>query len=291
MNYKKIISLLLLGVALSSSAMAEENTQKNKPSLLELKEVCQNSNLPSACFLAGGHYFKGEGVTMNIVKAKEYFSKACTLGMKKSCELSINMEKMMNETETKYTTGCAKGVVGDCASLGLIAFRGQLVPKDWVKARKYLTKACDKKDKMSCDMITGLNIVEKYEAECNKGDGKGCVAMGGLYFKGDMDGKPNPDEAMKYLTKACDSGVVDGCSFMARIYLRGMGVRASIEKAVPFIEKACNVGDVGSCMMLGSKYEKGDRVKKDMLKAKELYKKACDLGEKRACEKVKNEKN
>jgi len=287
MNYKKIISLLLLGVALSSSAIAEESSEKNKPSLLELKEVCQNNNLASACFLAGRHYFNGKDVTMNIVKAKEYFSKACTLGMKKSCELSINIEKMMKETDTKYTTGCAKGVVSDCATLGVIAFGGQLIPKDWVKARKYLSKACDKKDKMSCDMITGLNVLEKNEAECNNGNGKGCMVIGGLYLKGDMEGKPNVDEAMKYLTKACDSGVVDGCSFVARMYLRGMGVRASIEKAIPFIEKACNVGDVGACMMLGSKYEEGDRVKKDMIKAKKLYKKACDLGEKRGCEKVK----
>jgi len=288
MNYKKTISLLLLGVALSSSAMAEESTQKNKPSLLELKEVCQNSNLASACFLAGGHYFKGKDVTMNIVKAKEYFSKACTLGMKKSCELSINMEKMMKESDTKYTTGCAKGVVSDCASLGLIAFRGQLIPKDWVKARKYLSKACDKKDKMSCDMITGLNVLEKNEFECNKGQGKGCLVIGGLYLKGDMEGEPNADEAMKYFIKACDSGTADGCSFVARMYLKGMGVRASIEKAIPFIEKSCNVGDASACMMLGNKYEEGNRVEKNIVKAKELYKKACDLGDKRGCDKVKN---
>jgi TPR repeat protein len=291
MNYKKTkqtILVLLVGVLFSNHAIAKENTQQKKPSLLELKEACQNK-VTSACILLAGRYFKGEKVTINIVRAKKYFTEACTLGHKKGCELSGGMDKLMDETNTKYTTGCAKGIVDDCASMGLLSFRGQLISKDWVKARIYMTKACEQKDKMSCDLITGLNMVEKYENECNNGESKGCMALGGLYFKGDMEGKPNTEEAIKYFTKACDGGNSDGCSLIARMYIKGMGVKPSILKAAYFLEKACNTGDTSACMMLGSKYEEGDRVKKDIVKAKELYKKACALGDKRGC--LKLEKN
>ena len=287
MNYKKtkqIICLLLIGVFFSISAIADENTQQKKPSLLELKEACQ-ANLPSACFLLAGRYFKGDDVLVHIVRAKKYFTKGCTLGDKKGCELSMTTDKLIEDAETKYTTGCANGVVSDCATLGLSYFRGQILHKDWVKARVYMTKSCEQKDKMSCDLITGLNVIEKYQTKCNNGENKGCMALGGLYLKGDMEGEPNADEAMSYFTKACNNGVSDGCSVIARMYIKGMGVRPSIQKAANFLEKACNTGDASACMMLGNKYEKGNRVKKDIVKAKELYKKACDLGEKRGCDK------
>ena len=290
MNYKTLkqtILVLLLGTLFFNSAMAEDKIKKSEPSLLELKGACQN-DVASSCFLLAGRYFKGNKVTVNIVKAKKYFNKACTLGMKKSCDLTLGMDKILKETETKYSTGCDKGDISSCSSMGLLLFRGQMIAKDWVKARKYMTKACDKKDKMSCDLLKGLNIVEQYQDECSKGKGSSCLSIGALYFKGDMEGEPNADEALKFFTKACDSESADGCSFIAKMYLKGFGVRPNIQTAAKFFEKACNYGDSNICMMLGSKYEEGNRVKKDVLKAKELYKKACELGDKRGCNRGEN---
>ena len=283
MNFKtvkKTILVLLMGTLLSNYAMAKENIEKKTTSMFILKESCQNE-LYTSCFYLGKRYLKN----MNIVKAKYYFNRACTLGMKKSCELPSKMEQLMKETETRYTKGCEKGEISKCASMGLLYFRGQLLVKDWVKARKYMTKACDKKDKMSCDLLKGLTIVEKYQDECSKGNGSSCTSIGALYFKGDMEGKPNVDEALKYFTKACDKGSADGCLFIAKMYLKGMGIRPNIQTAAQFFEKACDRGDANICMMLGSKYEEGNRVKKDILKAKELYKKACNLGNKQGCKK------
>ena len=287
MNYKQTkqtILVFLMGILFSNLAIAEESTQQKKPSLIELKESCQNK-VSSACILLAGHYFKGEKVTMNIVRAKTYFTQACTLGQKKGCELSEIMDKIMDDANSKYTEGCEKGIVSDCASMGLVAFRGQMIPRDWEKARVYMTKACDKKDKMSCDLIKGLNFVEKWIDECDKGEAKGCNEVGILYIKGDMEGEVNAEEAIKYFTKACDAGSSDGCSFIAKIYIKGIGVRPNIQKASYFLEKACDRGDASTCMMLGNKYEEGNRVKQDRTKAKELYKKACDLGEKSGCTK------
>ena len=86
MNYKKTtqtILVLLMGVLFSNCQVsprytslgkniAKEETQQNRPSLLELKGACQNK-VPSACFLLAGRYFKGKEVTMNIVRAKKIF--------------------------------------------------------------------------------------------------------------------------------------------------------------------------------------------------------------------------
>ncbi|HFU75050.1 MAG TPA: sel1 repeat family protein [Arcobacter sp.] len=289
MNYKQIkqtILVFLMGILFSNLAIAQESTEQKEPSLIELKEACDDK-VASACMLLAGRYFKGERITMNIVRAKKYFTEACTLGEKKSCELSKNMDKIMDDTNNRYTKGCEKGIVSDCATMGLLAFRGQMIHRNWKTARVYLTKACDQKDKMSCDLITGLNFVEKSVDACNKGDTKGCNEVGILYIKGDMEAEVNAEEAIKYFTKACDNGNSDGCSFLAKIYIKGIGVRPNIQKASSFFEKVCDRGDAKICMMLGSEYEKGNQLKEDHTKAKELYKKACDLGEKSGCSKYR----
>jgi len=63
------------------------------------------------------------------------------------------------------------------------------------------------------------------------------------------------------------------------LYINGEGVKQDYQKAIQLFEKACNGGVMIGCSNLGVGYENGVGVNKDYTKAAELYKKACEGGE------------
>ncbi|HEC1780509.1 TPA: sel1 repeat family protein [Campylobacter lari] len=93
---------------------------------------------------------------------------------------------------------------------------------DYVKAEKYLRKACD------------LN------------SGNGCTNLGFMYANGQGVKKDNFKAAELY-QKACDLNNGNGCFNLGAIYALGKGVRKDTSKALEYFGKACDLKDDLGC--------------------------------------------
>ncbi len=99
--------------------------------------------------------------------------------------------------------------------------------------------------------------------------------------------KQDFSKAKGYFEKACDLKDGRGCDALGRLYYYGRGVEKNLIKAAYFYSKACELKEGDGCGALGALYYNGDGVKQDSKKAVALFEKACKLGYKKACEMLK----
>lgn len=59
--------------------------------------------------------------------------------------------------------------------------------------------------------------------------------------------KGNYSEAIKFYSKACDSGDADGCTNLGTMYKRGQGVKQNNSKAKELFGKACDMKFEDGC--------------------------------------------
>ncbi len=100
--------------------------------------------------------------------------------------------------------------------------------------------------------------------------------------------KQDFSKARKYFERACGLNNGRGCDALGRLYYYGRGVEKNLTRAAQFHSKACNLnnGD-GGCFNLGLLYEYGQGVEKNLIKAAQFYSKACKLEFQLACEMLK----
>jgi TPR repeat protein len=65
------------------------------------------------------------------------------------------------------------------------------------------------------------------------------------------------------------------------------GIPKDEKDAVKFFSKACDGGEVQGCRALGDNYMKGTGVPKDRKAGMEIFKRACEGGDQRSCELIK----
>ncbi len=94
--------------------------------------------------------------------------------------------------------------------------------------------------------------------------------------------------AFKYITKACDGGMMAACLAQGSLYQEGIGVKQSSKKAINSYSKVCNNKEMIGCVLIGSMYEYGEGVEIDFNKALQHYKLACDGGLTSACNRFKD---
>ncbi|WP_257935532.1 Sel1 domain-containing protein [Campylobacter lari] len=93
---------------------------------------------------------------------------------------------------------------------------------DYVKAEKYLRKACD------------LN------------SGNGCTNLGFMYANGQGVKKDNL-KAVEFHQKACDLNNGSSCNNLGIMYVNGSGVRKDLSKALEYFGKACDLKSDEGC--------------------------------------------
>lgn len=91
------------------------------------------------------------------------------------------------------------------------------------------------------------------------------------------------DACWELFSTACNAGEAFGCSWLARQYLMGEGVKADVEMAGALLGRACDGGDAWGCTALGVLYRDGERLARDESRAVELLGRACELGSGTAC--------
>ncbi len=115
--------------------------------------------------------------------------------------------------------------------------------------------------------------------QCNdKNDVDACLEVAEKYVN-DSDNI----NAFKYITKACDGGMMAACLAQGSLYKAGTGVKQSSKKAINSYSKVCNNKEMIGCVLIGSMYEYGEGVEIDFNKALQHYKLACDGGLTSAC--------
>ena len=88
----------------------------------------------------------------------------------------------------------------------------------------------------------------------------------------------NYNRAFDYCFKSCNSSQLGGCTFLGRMYQKGLGVSPNIYKALTYYEKSCNQGEAVSCSNIGIIHLNAEGVSKDYYKAKKYFEKSCSLG-------------
>lgn len=158
---------------------------------------------------------------------------------------------------------CNSGNIEECLNLGDIYFKGEEVPKDFVKAKEVYAKVCD--------------------AEL----ADGCNRLGRIYYLANKE-----LESQDFFEKSCDLENSTGCYFLGVVCEGVAKEDREYMKAKKSYEKSCNLGSSDGCYKLGNMYEFGyawDNPKGiDYDRAKKLYEKSCNAGNSLGCTYYKN---
>src|SRR5688500_1224656 len=83
------------------------------------------------------------------------------------------------------------------------------------------------------------------EADCTKGKGKACLALGVRYINGtDVDN--DPVKALEYYRKACTAKIAVGCGYAGTMLVKGDGVDKDEAAGFALREQACKGKDAAS---------------------------------------------
>lgn len=195
----------------------------------------------------------------------------------------------------KYRKGCAKGDMGDCASLGWHYRWGKKgIKRNDKRALALFEKACKGGDDYGCYYLGemyefGVHVsksykkaAELYKKSCDTKAGPGCSSLGALYQRGkgvNRSGK----RAGELYAKACSASVGSACNSLGVLYALGEGVKKSHKRAASFYEKACKLSDKHGCFNLATALYAGTGTSKDHKRAAKLFVENCERGHAESC--------
>lgn len=155
-------------------------------------------------------------------------------------------------------------------------------------------RACDGGDLPSCTRYAKRRIPfdpteagAVLEKTCDHGELLACSELG-LLLEGDALER-DFQRAASLQTKACEGGVVAGCSRLAELHLRSQpGIEASsdaeLAAATAQMQWACDKGYLPACERLGVLAWAAIGMPRDVAKARALLERACDFGRSYGCE-------
>lgn len=200
----RVLSAILLaavfagGIVAPAGARAAEEDEGCDAAASCAKEY--DRGIRESCFDAASLYYEGDDEAgVDLEHAREYFRKACELGVPDGCteagrlyedaEAGIDHEK----AAALFAKGCDAGDPGGCAELGLLERDGRGVPKDLARAAVLLEKGCTDRERT------------------------GCGALGALYEKGEGGRKKDPARAVELYRKGCRDGDDAACASATRL--------------------------------------------------------------------------
>jgi TPR repeat protein len=165
--------------------------------------LCEKGDFSECRSLGEDYEFGRRGITQNIDKAFELYTKACNGGFSDGCsdlawmysrgkgvELNHGKEMEFLIKACNLLNGSACNGVGDIYRAKYGSIHG--LPMDKFRALPYFVKACDLKEAFAC-----LNAGEMYD------NGEGT--------------RMDKNVALEYFGRACDLKLEDGCREYARI--------------------------------------------------------------------------
>lgn len=183
----------------------------------------------------------------------------------------------------------AKGNADAMFNLGEYYYSGFGVPKNYLTASQWYTKAAAKNHVEAMLMLGSMyedgegvkkdpkKALEWLKKAATKGNIDAANELGGMYEDG--DGVPKDMvEAVKWYRIAADKGNADAMIALGFCYMEGDGVPADRNAGYNWFVKAAAAGDASAMRYLGDYFAQSD-MGNDCLKAVEWYRKAADAGD------------
>jgi TPR repeat protein len=148
-----------------------------------------------------------------------------------------------------YEKAVSLGYPASYASLGVLYYGGNGVPKDFATARSWYEKGVAADDPVAINRL-------------------------GLMFETGNGAPKDFNEARKYYEKASAAGVPVSTANLGHLYLDGLGVPKDAGKARHLFETAAAAGEPVGFRWLGVLYERGVAVPQDFAQARKWYDKA-----------------
>jgi len=120
--------------------------------------------------------------------------------------------------DIKDIKACRNGDSLACNRIGILYQSGNIVKKNYLKAKQYYKKSCEFKS------------------------GDGCQNLAQMLTE-----EGNYPEAAKYYSEGCDFNNADACNNFALLFEKGKGVQLNYRHAKKYHEKACDLGNKKSC--------------------------------------------
>jgi TPR repeat protein len=225
--------------------------------IADCAQQCDHGSATS-CSILGRSYQLGRGVPLDLARASELLTKACTAGATVACgrlgEMALNAH---DEQKGLRLLGeaCSAGWADGCRI-----------------AANYAVKHA----------TPGIDVVALYRRGCRGGDPESCWSLGAFFSDG--VGRPkNEVEAARWLALACEGGAKLGCTQYAQVLDAGRGVPADPARAVALLATECDGGQPTACAGLGEYYVNGHSVPRDVMKGLGLLERGCKLGDAQTC--------
>ncbi len=281
------IAETLLGELIQDGEMGEVDDDK----AFKLYSHAASAGCREALRDLGFCYLYGEGVEVDTAAAEEYFKRAAELGLddcKELIELARNggselIEEVCDSTKPQFDyrdeieAAAAKGDPEALLRQSIFYFEGKA--GDVVSYEKNDSKAleCVKKSAEAGFASAELALGNIYIYGSLGVEQDISVAMG-WFKKAAMQGNAKaminlarcfitvgiPDEAVKWLEKACEAG--DGVAFgmLSELYMDGLGIEQDFNKAFALAKQGADLGDARSDSIMGTCYLRGQGVEQDI---------------------------
>ncbi len=218
-----------------------------------------------SCFESGRHH--DEGQNTDNAKAAHYYQRACELGAPAGCDSFVDMilagrtDGSVKEATGAFEVACEqRESKRACSVLGQALIVGVDVPRDAVRGRSLLHRACPDE----------------------RSDPAACADLARAYEEG-LGGDRDRTEASQYYRWACVSGHAASCMRRGDLLQSDVGVRRDDYEALNMYERACGEGMAAACRKGGLIPHEGTYVSQDLPRAAGLYEKACDMGDGLGC--------
>lgn len=172
-----------------------------------------------------------------------------------------------------YRKAADMGVNEAMYGVAMLYYNGEGVTRNMNKAVEWLQKAAAKGNKNATEAL------KKLEEQGGSGEAdfqKGAEAYQAKKYK----------EALDWMMKAADKGVVEAMFNLGVLYYQGEGTAKNDTTARSWYQKAAEKGHPTAMYNLGYMYEKGISVQASSVKALEWYKKAKDGNHPKAAEAI-----
>ncbi len=258
------------------------------------------------CYNLAGMYFGAHGIVFDdeqgrafTLQAKAKWQAACESDEARWCTNLGFMHATAAQTDDEkriamrwHQRACDhKDLVG-CVERGALQLKlGEVTPDAFAKE---MTALCEQKEPTACltlgvrQILGGEGIakdeargIELTERACELGSGHACAASGEELVRKPGATPADMDRGAGYYRQACDRGVSQGCTAIAKLEYQQSDMASSVEYAT----RACHMGDKDSCAIVASMYQEGlPGVEANPAQALSFTREACRMGDSSSCQ-------